>query len=191
MRNNRVHMMMLKIFDPRSISVTPCHLLGSIRFPLFGTGITWPSFHSAKSTSLSQNEFRNANSVLKFPSVSALNAYGGTSFNPGDFPFANFAIAFLNSYHKMLESSSHNVVRCSISRRTFQSMGRWCVYTFSKWGPMMEVSNQIIWIHQIVIIIQEIQTFLVLMFKLKLHLIHSLLCKKKLIQSQVLLSIMK
>ena len=104
-------MMLLKIFDPRSINVTTRHLLGSLRFQLFGTGITWPSCHSAKSTSLSQNEFRNAKSVLKFPSVSAFNALGGTSFNPGDFPFANFAIAFLNSSHEMLESSSHEVVR--------------------------------------------------------------------------------
>ena len=133
-----MHMMLLKIFYPRSISVTPRHLLGSLRFPLFGTGITWPSCHSAKSTSLSQNEFRNAKSVLRFPSVSALNASGGTSFNPGDFPFANFAIDFLNSSHEMLESSSHEVVRYSMSSRTFQSMGRWFVYTFSKWGPMIE-----------------------------------------------------
>ena len=138
MWNNRVHMMLLKIFDPRSINVTPRHLLGSLRLPLFSTGITWTSCHSAKSTSLSQNEFRNAKSVLKFPSMSALNASGGTSFNPGDFPFANFSIALLNSSHEMLASSSHEVVRCSISSRTFQSMGRWCVYTFSKWGPMME-----------------------------------------------------
>ena len=138
MRNRRVHMMLLKIFDPRSISVTPRHLLGSLRFPLFGTGITWPSCHAAKSTSSSHNEFRNTKSVLKFPSVSALNASGGTSFNTGDFQFSNFAIALLNSSYEMLASSSHEVVRCSISNRTFQSMGWWFVYTFSKWGPMME-----------------------------------------------------
>ena len=45
MWNNRVHRIELNIFEPRSISVTPRHLLGSLRSPIFGTGITCPSCH--------------------------------------------------------------------------------------------------------------------------------------------------
>ena len=53
------------------------------------------------------------------------------------------------------------------------------------------VANQIIQIHQTVIMLQEIDTFLVSTLKPKVHLIHSLLYKQKLIQSQLFVSIMK
>ena len=49
--NNLVHKMLLKIFKPRSMSVTPLSLLGSLRFPIFGTSTTQSLCHSEKSTS--------------------------------------------------------------------------------------------------------------------------------------------
>ena len=88
--------MLLNIFEPRSMSVTPLHLLGSLRFPIFGTGTTRPSCHSAKSTSSCQNLLRRSRRVAKFFSVSDLDTSGGTSLSPGDLPLFNFAIASHN-----------------------------------------------------------------------------------------------
>ena len=52
--NNLVHRILMNIFDPISISVSPLHLLGSPRSLILGTGTSWPSWHSVKSVSLFQ-----------------------------------------------------------------------------------------------------------------------------------------
>ena len=53
------------------------------------------------------------------------------------------------------------------------------------------VANQMIQIHTTVIMLWEIQTFLVSKFILNVHQMNSLLFRKKLIQSQVLVSMSK
>ena len=130
--NNRVHRIELNIFEPVSISVTPRHLLGSLRSPLFGTGITCPSCHSSNSVSSFQNALRNSRRRVKFFYERDLKASGGTSFNPGDFPFANFITAFFNSSQIISVSSYTIVIRCCMYSRTVQSTFRWLVYTRSK-----------------------------------------------------------
>ena len=132
MQNNRVHRIEQNIFEPMSISVTPHHLLGSLRSPLFGTGITCPSCHSSKLVSLFQNALRNSRRRVKFCSERDLKASGGTLFKPGDLPFANFITAFFNSSQVILVSSSTIVIRCWISSSTVQSILRWLVYNRSK-----------------------------------------------------------
>ena len=52
-------------------------------------------------------------------------------------------------------------------------------------------ANQIIHIHQTFIMVQVVQTFLVLRLKMTAKLIHTLLCKNKQLQNQVLVSMMK
>ena len=44
--NARSLRILLKHFSPISTRVMPRHLLGSDRYPLFGTGKIWPSYHS-------------------------------------------------------------------------------------------------------------------------------------------------
>ena len=66
MWNNRVHRIELNIFEPRFINVTLRHLLGFLRSPIFGTGITCPSCHSSKSVSLFQNALRKSRRIDKF-----------------------------------------------------------------------------------------------------------------------------
>ena len=44
----RPHRMLLHIFSPVSVRVTPRNCLGYYKSPLFGTGTIWPSQHSSK-----------------------------------------------------------------------------------------------------------------------------------------------
>ena len=81
---NLVHKMLLNCFEPISMSVTPLHLLGSLRFPIFVTGTTGPSCHSSKSASLCQNRLRCSKRLARLFLVSDLNASGGTSASPGE-----------------------------------------------------------------------------------------------------------
>ena len=120
------------------MSVTPLHLLGSLRFPLFGTGTTRPSCHSSKSTLSCQNELRCSKRLARLFFVSDLNASGGTLLSPGALPFFNFAIACCNYSHVISESSSIISDRCGMESSVSHTTCRWFVYTFSKCGPITD-----------------------------------------------------
>ena len=93
--------MLLNTLDPMYISVTPRHLFGSERSPLFGTGTSCPSYHSAKSASPSQYWLKKVRRCARFALLRNLNAFGGTLSRPGALSFANFAIAVLSSAYEI------------------------------------------------------------------------------------------
>ena len=99
MRNMRAHRMLLNILDSMSIRVTPCHLFGSLRSPILGTGTTWPSYHLSKVHFPAPIRVRELSNTLRFWLESSLKASWGTLFRPGDFSFANFLTDCLTSIH--------------------------------------------------------------------------------------------
>jgi len=130
--------MELKILDPRSMRVTPLHLFGSLRSPLLGTVTTWPSCHSEKSVSSFQYELKKFNKGSKFISSRALKTSRGTSFRPGDLPFANFRTAFF-SYSQVIGALSSGIImRWRMPARTVKSTGRCAWDTRVRWGPITD-----------------------------------------------------
>ena len=118
--------------------VTPCHLFGSETSPLLGTGNTWPSCHSVSSVSPRQYALKKVCSISRFWFERALKASGGTSFSPGDFPFASFLTANLTSSVLIDSFIPSTVSRVGILSRAYHVMGRSRVYMSSKCGARME-----------------------------------------------------
>ena len=77
-------------------------------------------------------------SISRFWFERALKASGGTSFSPGNFPFANFLTENLTSSHLIDSFIPSTVSRVVISSRAFHVMGRSRVYMRSKCGARME-----------------------------------------------------
>ena len=102
--------MLLNIFYPISISVTPIQFLGSLRSLLLGTGTCWTSCNSVKSVSSNQQELKKFIKVSRFCSSSNLNALGGTLLSPGDLPFDNFVTDCFNYFQDMSVLSS--IMKC-------------------------------------------------------------------------------
>ena len=67
-----------------------------------------------------------------------MKASGGTSFSPGDFPFAKFRTANLTLSYSIRWFMTSNVLRGLMSSRASQVMGRSAVYTHSKCGARTE-----------------------------------------------------
>ena len=133
--NNLVHRMLLNTLKPISISVTLRHLFGLERSPIFGTGTSCPSFHSAKSASSYQYWLKKVSRCVIFLLLSDLNAFGHTLLRPGALSFASFAIAVLSSAHVIGSFNSYIFWRCLISSIRFHSIGRFLLKTFLKCGP--------------------------------------------------------
>ena len=93
--------MLLNTLDLMSISVTPRHLSGLERSPLFGTGTSCPSCHSEKSASPSQYWLKKVRRCARFALLSDLNAFGGTLLSPVALSFASFEIAVLSYAHEI------------------------------------------------------------------------------------------
>ena len=110
--NRCLHIMLIKTLALMSMRSTPPHLFGLERSPLFGTGTTWPSCHSTKSSLSSQNFRMNSNRWSKFSAVIALKALGGTTFNLGALLLVRSTTTMMNSAHSGGGSSS-----CIASRR--------------------------------------------------------------------------
>ena len=95
------HRMLLNMFLPMSIRVTPRLLLGSDRSTLFGTGTIWPSCHSSKSVSSSQYLLNKSRMWVRLSLLSALNKFGGTFFIPGALLVVKFVTTAFSSSHNM------------------------------------------------------------------------------------------
>ena len=113
--NAHPHRMLLDMFSPISMRVTPRYFLGSDRSPLFGTGTLWPSFHSSKSISSIQCLLKKSRRWVKLPSLRALKLFVGTLFSPGTLFFVNFITAGFSSSHEMGWSISFMTYLCPSS----------------------------------------------------------------------------
>ena len=98
--NNLLQMRLLNTLDPISIRFNPLHLLGLDRSLLLGTGTTWPSWHSTKSTLSSQNAVMKLKWRRMFSSDMDLKAFGGTPLRPGYLLLVNSCMAEMFSVHK-------------------------------------------------------------------------------------------
>ena len=80
-----------------SINIFPCHLLGSLRSPHFGTGIHWFWCHPTWST-VSSKKTHTWRWTVRCETLSiALSASGGMPFSPGAFPLFSLFMARLTS----------------------------------------------------------------------------------------------
>ena len=100
MLNNILHRRLLKTLIPMSIRLTPLHLLGSDRSPLFGTSTTWPSCYSSKSKLSFQNSKMKLKWTFRLSGDMALKALGGTPFSPGDLSLVIAFIASVNYFQE-------------------------------------------------------------------------------------------
>ena len=99
--NAHPHKMLLNMFALIFVRVKPRHLLGSNRFPIFGTGTIWPLCHSSKSVSSSQYLLNIYRSWVRFSLLRSLKAFDGKFFSPGKLSFFNFVTSALSSSHEI------------------------------------------------------------------------------------------
>ena len=80
--NASLHRMLLNIFARMYTRVTPRHLLGSYKTPLFGTGTIWTSCHLSISVSSIKYLLKKSIRWVNLSSLIALKIFGGTFLVP-------------------------------------------------------------------------------------------------------------